>query len=46
MITSVQMETATRDRLRAKKMGGEDYDAVINRLLDQSEKDSKPVSDV
>lgn len=32
--TTVKLNPATRDRLRAAKVGGETYDDVVNRLLD------------
>lgn len=32
----IELHTATRDRLRAAKVGGETYDDVINRLLDDN----------
>lgn len=33
----LKVEPATRDRLRAEKVGGETYDDVLNRLLESSD---------
>ncbi len=35
--TNIRLTTATRDRLKARGFKGEDYDAVIVRLLDATE---------
>jgi len=32
-IANIRVKPATRDRLRAAKIGGETYDETINRLL-------------
>ena len=32
--TMIELHADTRDRLRAEKVGGETYDDVINRLLE------------
>jgi predicted CopG family antitoxin len=37
--TSIQIDAQTRDRLRAAKVGGESYDDLINRLLDDDRDD-------
>ena len=34
--TTLKIDSATRDRLRALKRGGESYDAVIRRLLKEA----------
>lgn len=36
MGTSIPLEDDTRDRLRAEKVGGETYDDVIRRLLEEA----------
>jgi len=35
--TNIRLTTATRDRLKARGFKGEDYNAVIVRLLDATE---------
>ena len=35
--TNIRLTTQTRDRLKARGFKGEDYDAVIVRLLDATE---------
>ena len=40
--TNIRLTTATRDRLKARGFKGEDYDAVIVRLLDATETQGKP----
>jgi hypothetical protein len=35
--TNIRLTTETRDRLKARGFKGEDYDAVIVRLLDATE---------
>lgn len=35
--TNIRLRTETRDRLKARGFKGEDYDAVIVRLLDATE---------
>jgi hypothetical protein len=35
--TNIRLTTATRDRLKARGFKGEDYDAVVTRLLDATE---------
>lgn len=34
MLTTIQVKTETRDRLKSIGKKGESYDAIINRLLD------------
>jgi len=34
MLTTLQVKSETRDRLKAIGKKGESYDAIINRLLD------------
>jgi hypothetical protein len=34
--TTVTLASDTRDRLRAAKQGGETYDDVVNRLLEET----------
>lgn len=36
--TNIRLRTGTRDRLKARGFKGEDYDTVIVRLLDATEK--------
>ena len=36
-MTQIQIESRTRDDLRALKQGTETYDDVINRLIEQNE---------
>ena len=40
--TNIRLTTDTRDRLKARGFKGEDYDAVIVRLLDATEMQGKP----
>lgn len=35
--TSIRISSENRDRLRAEKQGGESYDDVLDRLLDDEE---------
>ena len=42
IFTNIRLTTATRDRLKARGFKGEDYDAVIVRLLDATETQGKP----
>lgn len=35
--TNVRLRTATRDRLKAIGIKGEDYDHIVNRLIDKHE---------
>lgn len=44
MITTMQFQDTTRERLKKEKRGGENYDATLNRILDEWEK--MKVSDV
>jgi len=39
-ITRVPLERATREAIKALKRGGESYDAVIQHLLKEREKDA------
>jgi hypothetical protein len=34
-ITSIKVEKTTRDRLRLQKTGGETYDELINKMVEQ-----------
>ncbi len=40
--TNIRLTTSTRDRLKARGFKGEDYDAVIVRLLDATETQGRP----
>jgi len=40
MTTTIPLSEDTRDRLKAKKTGGESYDSLVNRLLDHYEVDN------
>jgi hypothetical protein len=40
--TNIRLTTSTRDRLKARGFKGEDYDAVIVRLLNATETQGKP----
>jgi hypothetical protein len=40
--TNIRLTIATRDRLKARGFKGEDYDAVIVRLLDATETQGRP----
>ena len=35
MLTTLQVRTETRDRLKSIGMKGESYDTIINRILDK-----------
>jgi len=37
MLTTIQVRTETKDRLKSIGRKGESYDAVINRVLDERE---------
>lgn len=37
--TNIRLTTETRDRLKARGFKGEDYDAVVVRLLDATEQE-------
>ncbi len=37
MLTTIQVTTGTRNRLKVIGRKGESYDKIINRLLDESE---------
>lgn len=39
--TSIRLRMSTRDRLKQHGAMGDDYDAVINRMLDEQEKKAK-----
>lgn len=41
--TTVRLRSGTRDRLRAAKRGGESYDDVVTRLLDEAEMPHRPL---
>jgi len=44
MLTTLQVRTETRDRLKSIGHKGESYDAIINRLLDSETKGRTPLS--
>jgi hypothetical protein len=46
MLTTLQVKTETRDRLKSIGKKGESYDAIINRLLDNKTKVRTPLSSV
>lgn len=44
--TTIKVPPATRDRLRAAKVGGETYDETINRLLDKADEPNRRVNEL
>jgi predicted CopG family antitoxin len=37
MTTTIPLSEDTRDRLKAKKTGGESYDSLLNRLMNEAD---------